>query len=755
MFNLLSIGTVKDAPKKRKPISPIISKKILSPGSVYGITGSALSRSSFQKSEYDLGEVAKVIDIEAYVRQAFGKYVEQCMKEGYKISSRNPEATNYIRKRLREIGDASNRSFDSLLRGTVQCLVAYSNAFIVKVRNQKVSSGKPVQRADGRILEPVAGYFVLDPTSIEIKRKWNGKILKYKQSIPGADKQPEFNPEDVIHIFYDRKEGFAFGTPFCVPVLDDIRSLRRMEENVEMLTLTHLFPLYQYIVGTEENPAEVYDDGTTEVDVIKSEIERMPTEGSIVTPERHEIKNLGAEGKALKADGYLRHFELRVLAGLGISEISLGRGGTANRATAATIDKGMQDRCKDFQDVVETFINDLMMKELLYEGGYVIDEDEDNFVKFRFNEIDIDNQIKMENHSVFKYEHEAITETEVREALGKDPISEEQRNDMFFEHVTKPKAIIMAVDEPYTVEAKANGAMQKVSKEEKKKRDTNNRNKPTNQHGTKTAKTREKKDELLKDAVKEIDILVNGDVTTNDVEPEVTYTDTYQPDTSMIAVLNKSMVHQWDMTRQDILEYVTETYIRENKNFRDFTPDKIRLMLKLTKDSMVSQSAKHVYPAFNDGIARASRELGVGRISLKIDTDIKYKYLDERIEHYINGLMSELGTQLVRNLNPDFSKDEAKFDMRKRATFMIMGVFDALKYRINFTAHTEIMKAQNFGYALAMREAGIDKLHLQLANKSCNVCLKYKDKPLSLKYFSFEDVAPLHPMCNCTYTIRK
>ena len=753
MFNLLSVGTVKDAPKKRKPISPIISKKILSPGSVYGATASDFTRSSFQRSEYDLGEVAKVTDIEAYVRQAFGKHVEQCMKEGYKISSRNVDATNYIKRRLREIGDASNRSFDSLLRGAVQCLISYANVFIVKVRNQKVSSGKSIARADGRILEPVAGYFLLDPTSIEIKRAWNGKVIKYKQSIPGSPKSPEFKPEDIIHIYYDRKEGFAFGTPYCIPVLDDIRSLRRMEENIEMLTLTHLFPLYQYIVGTEDNPAEVYDDGTTEVDVIKAEIERMPTEGSIVTPERHEIRNLGAEGKALKADGYLRHFELRVLAGLGISEISLGRGGTANRATAATIDKGMQDRCKDFQDVTETFINDLMMKELLYEGGYVIDEAEDNFVKLSFNEIDIDNQIKVENHSVFKYEHETITETEARELLGKDPISEEQRNDMFFEHVTKPRAIIMAIDEPYTAEAKASCAIMKVSKEEKKKRDTNNRNQPTNQHGTKTAKTREKKDELLKDAVKEIDNLVGK--TTTDAEPEVTLTDAYQPDLTMSLVLKKSMIHQWEITKQDILEYVTETYIKENKNFRDFTPDKIKLMLKLTKDAMVSESAKHVYPAFNDGIARASNDLGVSRISLKIDPDIKYKYIDERIEHYINGLMGELGAQLVRNLNPDFSKDAAKFDMRKRAVFMIMGVFDALKYRINFTAHTEIMKAHNFGYALAMREAGIDKLHLQLGDKSCNVCLKYKDKPLSLKYFSFEDVAPLHPMCNCTYTIRK
>lgn len=766
MFNLISKSesTIKDKPQKSQVLKPGRIKKLQYPGNVYSLAAShgytLGKRGVFQKSEYDLGEIAKVMDIEAYVRQAFNKHVEQCLKEGYKIASKNAEATNYIKKRLHEIAEASGRTFDSLLRGIVTNMVSFSNCFVVKKRDRNASSGNPRPGPEGERIEPVAGYFILDPTSIQIKRNIHGTVNKYRQVLPGVGKWPQFAPVDMVHMVYDRKEGFAWGTPYIVPVLDDIRTLRRMEENVEMLTLAHLFPLFQYIVGTEDHPAEVYEDGTTEVDIIKEQIENMPTEGSIVTPERHEIKPLGAEGKALDAKKYLEHFEARVLAGLGISEIALGRGGTANRNTAAVIDKGLQDRCKDFQDVIEGYISEYLFKELLLEGGFKIDETEENLVKLVFNEIDLETQIKAENHAVFKYEHDAITESETRELLGKDPITEEQRTDMHFEHVTKPKAIIMAVDEPYTEEAKQGGAIAKVSKEEKKK-ETVERNQPSNQHGRKMAKTTTKKDELLKEAVNDIKKLayadeyteiidgLHGEIKVEDTEPEKTY------NPALIMKLKADIKHYWNITKEDVIDYVRETYIEENRNFRDFTPEKLKMILFLTKDSMVKKSGIYVFKALSDGIKKAAKDSGRESISLSFDPKVKYQYLNERIEHYTTSLLSDLGTQLVRNINPDFSDGKEFQETRNKAIPTVAGIFGALEYRLGFTAHTEIMKAYNFGYALAMRDLGYKEIYLKLSDNYCKKCKEASEKPLSLEYFSFEDVAPVHPMCNCTYTIRK
>lgn len=774
MFNLISKPerTLLDKPKKKPTtiLRPGRIKRLTNPGNVYATTAApgnlpVGTRANYQLPEYDLGEVARVMDIEAYVRQAFDKHTELCMKEGWKLVSRNKEAADYVDMRLSEIAEASGRTFSSMLRGIISNMVIFANCFIVKVRKRDASSGMPRKDAGGATLEPVAGYFLIDPTSVHIKRNLHGTVAKYRQIIPGIGDIPEFWPENMIHLYYDRKEGFGFGTPYVIPVLDDIRTLRRLEENVEMLTVSHLYPLFQYKVGTETHPAEVYEDGTTEVDLIKTEIERMPTEGSIVTPDRHEIIAIGAQGEALDVSKYLEHFEKRVLSGLGISDIALGRGGTSNRATAASIDRSMQDRCKEFQEVTSDFINEYMLKELLLEGGYLPREDSPDVVKLVFNEIDIDTQIKKENHSVFKYEHDVITESEVREDLGKDPFTEEQRNDMYFEHVTKPKAIIMAVDEPYTAEAKTatgsksavgggGASVKKVSKEEKKKKATLEREQPSNQHGRKLVKTKTKKDELLEEAVEDIKKL-SGEIVIEDsgeVLPEM-------PDKSrnpmLVSKLTMDLKSCWNMTREDVLDYVKETYIQENRNLRDFTPEKLKMILFLTKDMIVKKSGIYVFQALRDGAKKAGQDCGRDGMNLSFDPTVKYQYLNERIEFYSNSLLKDLGTQLVKNINPDFSENKDLKEIRAKVIPKIMGIFDALEYRLNFTSHTEVMKSYNFGYALAARDMGYKEVYIKLAENNCDKCREAAEKPLSLEYFSFEDVAPVHPMCNCTYTARR
>jgi hypothetical protein len=52
-----------------------------------------------------------------------------------------------------------------------------------------------------------------------------------------------------------------------------------------------------------------------------------------VPAERHEIKAIGAEGRALRAEGYLSYFKQRIFAGLGVSAIDMGEGDTSNRST--------------------------------------------------------------------------------------------------------------------------------------------------------------------------------------------------------------------------------------------------------------------------------------------------------------------------------------------------------------------------------------------------------------------------------------
>jgi len=131
--NSLSDKTKVNFNKKK----PVIASRVSSSGVAYGVLGPTQSRTSFQVAEYNLGEISKVMDIESYVRQAFNKHVELCLKEGYDINSRNEEATLYIKRRLREMAEVSGLTFDMILRSITQNIVAYANAFMVKVRDYK------------------------------------------------------------------------------------------------------------------------------------------------------------------------------------------------------------------------------------------------------------------------------------------------------------------------------------------------------------------------------------------------------------------------------------------------------------------------------------------------------------------------------------------------------------------------------------------------------------------------------------------
>ena len=472
-----------DAPAKHQGLR--IVKPVTNPilGYTYGF-----GRDAFTPTEYDLAEIGRIEDVENMVRQAFKKKVGLMFKEGYDFVGPNKTTVQYVKKRLKQIEQASEMSTQILLRTIGADLIRLSNAFIFKSRSKKASGGK-VRKAGTKSLDPVAAYFPIPAETIEIKRNKNTqRIEKYRQHMPDGRTQ-EFNPEDVIHIYYDRRPGFNTGKPTIVPVVDDIRALRRIEQNIELLIYQHLFPLFHHKVGTKEQPAQVYHDGTKEVDDVRDDIELMPTEGSIVTTHRHEIKAIGAESRAIRAEGYLDHFKKRVVAGLGISGVDLGEGETANRATSETMSRAMIDEVKDFQQILVTFLNNEVLEELLLEGQFSFDPLEvDNRVWLKFHEIDIDAKIKRENHNILMYQGHAISETELRNEIGREPIVDGERTGMFLDIVVKKQAEFSSLGA-----APGSGAASQAQ----------SRQQPSNQHGTKSGPEKKKSSFIPKAAVRD------------------------------------------------------------------------------------------------------------------------------------------------------------------------------------------------------------------------------------------------------------
>ena len=438
-------------------------------------------RQAFYRPEYNLIEIGTIEDVESMVRQSFQKKTALMFKEGEKFTGKNTETLKYIKARIKQIEYASGISWRNLLRETGYALISRSNFFWVKVRSKNASGGRSIAG-----VAPVAAYFPMAAEYVTIKRDPKGKILKYRQEINGKVK--EFSPRDIIHFHAYKKPGYLFGTPSITPVKDDIRALRRIEENVELLIYQTLFPIFQYKVGTETKPATDVrlPDGhiMSEVDYVRQQIEFMPAEGGIVTPERHSIEYIGAEKAALKAREYLDYFKQRVISGLGLSGVDLGDGNTANRATADSMSRSLVDSVKDYQDILEDFINHQVFQELLLESEFKFDVlDDDHCVHFKFKEVDIEQQMKENVNAQVMYNGNILTVNEAREVAGKEPLTEAEEEMMFHNRVTMTQ-----------VEAQQKNMADSAAAQ------ANNMQKPTNQHGTKTGPQKSRQDYVNKDS---------------------------------------------------------------------------------------------------------------------------------------------------------------------------------------------------------------------------------------------------------------
>lgn len=441
-------------------------------------------RAGFVEPEYDLIEIFKALDTESYMRISFDKHQELILKNGWSITSQNPTVLEHVWKRLTEISWSQNDPLEKIIELGVEELVETHNTFYVLARKE---TGKTYTSRFGKTAYQISGLFV--PSSATMRPfiittpKGLREIREWWQVVGGRIFR-RYDPANVMHFPFRRKKGNIFGTPYVIPVLDDILCLRRIEELGELVVHKLAFPFFQYKVGTDQEPAREYDDGHSEVDDIRAEVARMPFEGGIVTPHRHTIEVLGVNNKAISLEPYLKYYESRVLSGLNLSGIDIGRGETANRATAQTMSRGLADRCSRYQLFFAAQFTFYILDELVMELGLA--PSPENRAYLRFPPIETEEARKAENHALTMYQGGLLSETEARVRCGMDAVPSSSRKDMHFARLDKPLALIKAVDEPFlaTNEGKDPAAAKASAKEQ-----------PSNQYGKLPAKPRTPKND--------------------------------------------------------------------------------------------------------------------------------------------------------------------------------------------------------------------------------------------------------------------
>lgn len=436
------------------------------------------SDTDYEDPTFDLAELQSAYNTDSYIRQGVDKYVDQIFKEGYNFFGTDTNVVDYLKMRLSYIAEATSTPTSQLLMDIAEDVVKYGNCMVVKARSNDPNAfpqGINIQGLYGK--DAVAGYFCANATVTKCIRDEYGNVTQWQQETDKGKQQ--FAPEDVVHFYYKREKGNAYGTSFLVPVMGDIKALRRAEENVLKMMYRNIYPFYHVSVGTEEATGT-----SAEVDELQESITDMDVEAMLVTTERVSIKPIASD-KVIDAEPYLKYMESRVFSGLGIPEIMFGRGNTANRSTGDNMTSEMADRIRAMQRIIETFFNEFIIKELLMEGGYDPVLNPDQAVEFKFNDNDVDVEIKKQVHAIYKYEHSAITEDEMRDEIGMDPIPDSDREKMFVELITRET---LRLQSELSMQAAA------ASGSENGNGETNNKEK--NKGGQQTKKQATKKDSI-------------------------------------------------------------------------------------------------------------------------------------------------------------------------------------------------------------------------------------------------------------------
>lgn len=354
------------------------------------------SPEEYTDMEYDLSESVRIIDTEALVAETFRKKRQLILKNGFTVNSKNESNLAYIRKRIQEMEFVSQQSFKDLLSEIVENMVNFNNCFILKYRKEDSSSGEIRSLPSGKEFKPIAAMYVLAAPTIDTANdKKTGQIIKYRHRITEQYSR-KFKPQDIYHIHANKRVGVTIATPPLEAVKSDIIELRSIEQMTADMIYKNASPFIHVKVGTDNAPARVLGDGSSEIDIYSQIIDNMEQTGGVATPHRVDIKQLGAESSALRLEGYLSYFQNRVLAGLSVSINDLGGAG-ANDG----IYQSLREDIRSYQDVIESFVTDYIFTEILlespkYRGSFFIPEEDK--VRLEFFEADEDAKIKMESH---------------------------------------------------------------------------------------------------------------------------------------------------------------------------------------------------------------------------------------------------------------------------------------------------------------------------------------------------------------------
>ena len=276
------------------------------------------------KPKVDLEDLWKAYLADGYVQRTIDLIAGMVYHSGIKWSTPSPQLDRYLTTRFEIARGVNGYGWDQLMRHVVFEFVLYGNAFLVvsrtgqlrsiygrELRGPVIASWYPVP---ARCMFPVVNR---EGTGLE------GWMLRIKPiSDRGMYIERYFPLDQVVHLAHNRPLDSAYGVPVLLGAIEDVRSLRQIEE--EVLRMIHRFVNPRLHISTPDltgTGAGVRPDMQQVVDAIN----QMSSDAVLVTMPGQEVRVLGAESFALRAEPYLEYFADRAISGLGMNEVTIGQ----------------------------------------------------------------------------------------------------------------------------------------------------------------------------------------------------------------------------------------------------------------------------------------------------------------------------------------------------------------------------------------------------------------------------------------------
>lgn len=403
--------------------------------------------SRFSDGEYGFDIIRKAINTDSYARLRMEKYTMISTVMGYSIvgpdDKKSMVAIEYLNDYLFNLEQNTNLLFTDIIDSIFSSLYGFSNCFIHVIRD-KYGNITRMEVID------------LMNNEISILHDDMGNIYGYIQYI--------INGNNIMFgRVYDKKEiiflkvfgGKLFGKPILSSVIDDIRMLRRLEENMILQSFQYSIPPLIYKVKPA-NPASPIAEDPNIINA-QRELESLLAHGGLVTTTESQI-DIPVPSSLLDMTKYLDYAKQRVLSGLYLSTIAVGETSSANKATANVMFDDIVNHAKYHQLKVAEYVNKYIINDILLHAKNKFIRKYINKVKLAFPEIDISYITQVANTEILLYNAGLVSRNEVRTKINYGPMSEQDKNDTVY----------------------ANGSVNQSTVNEAKQRSM-----PTNQYGTK------------------------------------------------------------------------------------------------------------------------------------------------------------------------------------------------------------------------------------------------------------------------------